>query len=324
MPVGVRLPAPNKPSKTLACACPFAVFSCPEMPQPSAIPISPLSRVLAGRALPQPVPAPASPRSDITCSGGETARELDQALQKSTTAYKNAFVEIAHFCHRLHEKQDWGTLGAGSEEEYFTSRGLARTWEMFVLLGARLAELSLDQMRELTAGSAQILAKIPEKLWGEFAWVDEARLLTTKEFTLLAKERLGELTRTKGLAEPKASLSLQVPLLRRDELERRIDSLRRQHHLHSPVDTLDFMLRIAEQGPGVVTAAERLDRCTEELMHMVDSEAADPADLGEIARLAARLRRHLKDLKRHANGFPGLPEEVTSGQLVEAGASHPA
>ena len=294
------------------------------MPQPSTKPLSPLAAVLAGRTLAppasavpalriataSPIPVPTSaPRPTLTPTGGESAQELDQQLQRSTTAFKNAFVEIAYISHKLYEMDDWQKIGFRDAEGYFEARGLAG-WKMYVLLGQRLSPLSLDEMRQLTIGAARLLAQIPGKLWEEYDWLGEARMLPMKEFAQLVRQRGAA---AKGVAEPKASLSLSVPLRELDGLERRFDLLRRQHHLATPAATLDFMLRVAELGPGVVTTAERLDQTAAELERVLDSPE-------EAARLVAKLKRHLKELHRRANGLPSEVKEVESAPS----GGHPA
>jgi hypothetical protein len=298
---------------------------------PSAKPLSPLAAVLAGRTLAPAAPVPAlriapttqptptphpTLRPTLSPTGGESAQELDQQLQRSTTAFKNAFVEIAYISHKLYEMDDWAGIGFRDAEGYFSARGLS-SWKMYVLLGQRLSPLSLDEMRTLTIGAARLLAQIPGKLWDEFSWVDEARLLPMKTFAGLVRDRGAA---AKGVAEPKASLSLSVPLRELDGLERRFDLLRRQHHLATPAATLDFMLRVAELGPGVVTTAERLNQTTAELERVLDSPE-EGVDSGlEAARLVAKLKRHLKELHRRANGLPSEVQEVESSPA----GGHPA
>jgi hypothetical protein len=314
------------------------------MPQPTPKPLSPLAAVLAGRATTTLSPAsalatrpslptsfsqpalriaPAPPRADITHTGGETALELVHGFTQATVSYRNGLLEMAHYGFRLHEMDDWAAAGfAGGEQEFLSSHGLsASSWETYLLLGRRLTHLTLDQMRGISAASAKLLTKISEKLWPEFAWVEEARLLPTSEFARMVDQRVGSIGKQKkSLAEPKSAISLSVPLLQRDQLERRIDCLRRQHRLTTPLAALDFMLRTCEQGPGVVTSIERLDQSTLELERILDSPEAE-SEMGEATRLMNKIRRHLKELKKHANGFPGVSEAITKTESSSSGRS---
>jgi hypothetical protein len=202
------------------------------------------------------VSTPAQPT--LSRAGGETVQELDQALRKNVAGYRNAFVGIAHYSYKLWAADDWAALGFADEVAYRESLRLSEhAWREYLLLGERLAHLSLEQMRELGAASAKLLSKVPEKLWDEYAWVEEARLLPAGDFAALVGTRTKS-NKKLGLTEPRTAIALSVPATRRDEFERRIESLRRAHRLTTPADVLDFALRAA--GRGVGPSLERLRR----------------------------------------------------------------
>jgi hypothetical protein len=297
------------------------------MPQspPTPIPISPMQAMLAGRTASARVPAAARPQlsapaADITHEGGETARELAAGFTQGITSHRNGLVEAAHYGFRLYEMDDWEAAGFADEEDFLIRHGLSvSAWKTYLVLGDRLSHLTLAQMRGITISAAKLITKIPPKIWEEYAWAEEARLLKAEDFAQLVQKRVGAAAKNRGLAEPKAALSVSVPLRQREKFERRIDLVRKQNHLKTSAETLDYILSLAEQGPGVVTSLERLDQAATELERVFTS--SDPAlEMASALQLMTRIQRHLKELKKHANGFQGVPEaEQETGSPAASG-----
>jgi hypothetical protein len=316
LPPEINLQNPS-PSPTLRAYPVRKVMPFPSS-SPSAIPINPLARALTGRVAQTPPSALASQpvhlntsksslrevlppqRADLTHSGAETTQELDVLLRKGTSSIRIGLAEVAYSSFRLHEKDEWGTLGFASEADYFASLGYAEsTWDSYLLLGERLNSLTLAMMQEIPAASARLLATISAKIWPEFAWVEEARILAPREFALLVKDRRAQAGAGRGIAEPKTHLELSIPLLQKDEFEHRLDSLRRREKLPTQAAVLDFALRSAEKDPARSGVVERLAQMAEELARTwdgVDIRLGDLADPETESLLAAK--RHAQDLLR--------------------------
>lgn len=279
-----------------------ATARMPSLSQPGA--------TLAARS-PQPAPAQSLPakRAEITHEGGETVQELAAGFAQGSNSHRNGLIEMAHFGYRLHEMDDWAATGFAGEEEFFSSHGLsASTWKTYLVLGERLSHLTLTQTRGISVSVARLITTINAKLWEEYAWVEEARLLSTKEFAQLAEKRLGGAMGRKGLAEPKAALSVSVPLRQREKFERRIDLVRKHNHLKTPAETLDYILGLAENAPALITSLEKMDQAGMELRRALEDQ-----ETMAVVQIAARMERCMKECKRfYAQVLTESPVEVTT------------
>lgn len=278
---------------------------------PTAPPRSPLAAIIAGRAQRQPPPGsqsqtlpltkvnqpaqsnqsiqssqpgqPAQSSQEITSSGGETAQEIDQCLRKSVRAWRNALVETAYYIRLLSDQGEWTSLGFAGSDEYRESLGLSESqWETHLLLGERLSSLTLDQMREITISTARMITSINAKIWDEFAWVEEARVLRPKEFAALVAKRnqdlkvigrggVGGVGGIGGIGvEPRSNLTLAVPASQQERLEGRIESLRRTRKLKSLSDAIELALSAAEREPIFSSQIQKLVQAVEELDRVWD------------------------------------------------------
>jgi hypothetical protein len=245
------------------------------------------------------------PSQEITHSGGETTQEIYSLLKKSVTRLRNAMVETAYFAYQLAARDEWSKLGFEDEEACRESLGLAEsTWATYLLLGERLSSLTLDQMRELSVGCCRLITTISAKIWDEYAWVEEARVLSTREFSALVGQRNRDwkIAGRVGVAEPRAALTVQVPISQQQGLEQRIESLRRVRRLRSSSEALDQALAAAEREPVVVSQIELLAKAAAELervWEMLPQESAEEKEeryargegMNSVAEAASRTLR---------------------------------
>lgn len=296
---------------------------------PTSVTISPLAQqIAAGRAqrqLPPGTTRPAPPQQlprpsgiqavqavkttilsqEITHSGGETTQEIDQLLRKSVKALRNSLVETAYFSFQLDSRDDWASLGFADGAEYAaTGLGLNEsTWETYLLLGERLSPLSLDQMRELSIAAARLITTISAKIWKEFDWLTEARILSSREFAGLVASRTKDLklqgAGLKGLPEQSVKITVQIPASQQDRMEQRIESLRRARRLSSLSEALDLAMSAAEREPLLASRIEALAKASQELERVweqIPVEQDIPEAVMTTQRLARRIERAIKDL----------------------------
>jgi len=290
---------------------------------PTSLPISPLQATIAARAQTGPTLAPA-PTPQITQTGGETTRELFASLSQGVRNYRNGLAEMAHYAYRLWEKDDWLALNFADEAACYLSLGLSEAdWKRHLILGERLSSLSLEEARTLPLASARLLSKISNKIWDEYAWVDEARYLPPRDFALLVADRGGAIRKQQGFAEPKTSLSLQVPTTLHSEFEQRIQSLRQREKLTSAAEVLDFALRSAEKDPALAGDIYRLDQAFQELLRFLDSpDAEQHAD--SVHKLELKIQKTLGGLKRSVTATSGIQAKVARDPAPGSPAGSPA
>lgn len=221
-----------------------------------------------------PSPTPVTPSSSPPPI---TLPEISQRFHALTLADRRIAGEMAYWAFRLWQANDWERVGARDEEEFTEKQGLPwKTWSELVSLGNRLQHLSLPEMQSLTRAAMTALTRVHSSIWNEYAWVEEAKLVPPREFTMLVVQR----NREAGVglaapAEPRTELALRVPLSQRPVLERRLETLRRQHHLSSPADALIYALESVDRAGELEDVLGEVRREMEELQQTYQAAAME-------------------------------------------------
>lgn len=299
----------------------------PSQPRPAAN-LTPI-RVAA-----PPLPPPSPQQPTVLPAGQLALPELDQQFRGAVKTARNSLAAIAYYGFRLLLANDWSSLGYDSAEHYYTEQGLSQDiWENYTKLGERLQHLSLTDMQQLRVSAARALAKVHPSLWPEYAWVEEAKLLPTREFEVLVIQRNRE-HQPSQLAEPRITVSVSVPVSQQSTIERRMQSLRRRAKLATPGDTLIFALeaadraslmedvlsavqqQVAELGrlwkpdePWSVALAESVAERADRLEHGAEGQAASLVDAGARSQQLTRaILRQLRELDLQPKGDPASYE----------------
>lgn len=186
-----------------------------------------------------------------------------QRLQRAADTLRQSAIEIAFIGWEIESADGWQALGFDSAESAGEILGLsAATWRNYLTLGSRLhsRNLTLDQAQKLTMQSASLLMKIHPTLWTEFAWIDEAMMLSAKQFAALIDDRHGQLAAAdlpRG-AEFTSSLTLSLPASRRAIVETKLTNLRRSLGASSDAATLEQALDIAARQTETRASFEKL------------------------------------------------------------------
>lgn len=308
----------------------------PPQPQPQVVEAKPRQQAsrlsqASQQAKPASLPRPAQ----LIPAGELSTPELYQSLRQSTTKLRHSLVEISYYGWRLRQRNAWGDLGLADEEAARLDLGLSSNlWETYLMLGERLAsaDMTLDQMRALSVESARLLTRVHPKLWNEFAWIDEARMLSVRQFATLVDERNSQVTLAvqRQLAEPRTRLAMLMPASQRAGVESRLAAVRQQRNLKSNAEALAAALTAAERETLLVVKLAGLQQqlaglaslwpagqpwsaglaeTTAELESRLGSEDADdqvtlppapPTSLPEAAertqQIATRLTRTMEDI----------------------------
>lgn len=160
-------------------------------------------------------------------------------------------MEIAYYGYRLRQADSWAELGFESEENCYEELGIPQaTWNRYLLLGERLAQLTLEQLRSLSLTSAQWLARVNSRIWNEYAWVEEARLLTAHDFAALVEQRNADcklLAAKSAVTEGTVEFKVRVAPSRMRSFKQRLEKLRQVYDVRSVADALERALAAAEK-----------------------------------------------------------------------------
>jgi hypothetical protein len=177
---------------------------------------------------------------------------LDSSIRQAVDRARNHFVEVGYYGYRLilHVAGEWTRYGFDSEDHYRSSLGIPPyMWRDYTTLAAKLSHLALEDIQELTIGAARCLARVRSDLWGEFAWLEEAKLLSAKEFENVVKQRHNAHPAKGGklLKEARQEIRMAVPASQRGALEGRLEALRGECALKSAGEALALALGAAEK-----------------------------------------------------------------------------
>lgn len=237
--------------------------------------------------------SPQSSPAAVLAPGQLSTPELFARLQRSATALRNSLIEISYLGWQLRQRNDWQALGLADETAARETLGLGEaTWQTYMTLGERLVAsgLTLEQLRSLTVESARLLTRVHPRLWHEYAWLDEARMLSTRQLASLVDERnrlaaagTSAGATPRGLAETSVKLSLSCSRMQHAALDSRLTTLRRALQHRSAAETLLHAVAAAERQPGIVEAAAKLQQQTEALAQLWPADAPWSATLAESA-----------------------------------------
>lgn len=263
-------------------------------------------------------PAPSQTAGTVAVVAVATASvaELDQRFRAATTRARAAIWEMIFYGYRLEQAEAWASLGFESGEAYAESLGLSPdTWQNYMTIGDRLWQLSLAEMQGLKLSTMQQLAKIHPNIWDEYAWVEEAKALTARDFSMIVAQRNREHS-PKPLAEPRADVRVSMPLTQQVAVARRLDQIRRKQQLASTGDALIVAVAAVDRAALLEdTLAEVKQRVSElerlwrpdhpGLAGLIESDAekaarldrGEPALTDAAARTQQITRMLLKDLR---------------------------
>jgi hypothetical protein len=236
-----------------------------------------------------PAPAPPKVTAAVVASGTGIV-EIYAQFKGAVERHRFSIVEMAFYGRRLKAAEDWEALGFRDEEHFRNHHGLSeQRWRDCLTLGERLGQLTLEQARELTVEAARYLTKIHPRIWEEYSWLDEARLLPPREFGMLVEQRNHESAPTR-LAEPRANVMVQVPVSQRNAIERRLGSIRKYHSLPSAGAALDYSIRAAERERQVQSKLMGLEEELSKLARLWSPDVPWSVNLSEsTAELEKRL-----------------------------------
>lgn len=251
-----------------------------QSPQPAA------SVVAIKQPQPSPVDAagssiaPTSPASPTTAASPVVAGWFT-SLSRAATSHRNSMVEIAYYGHRIAAADAWQELGFRDEDHCRQHLGFPEsTWTGYMRLGDRLSMLTLEQMTQLTQTAARQLTRIHPKIWEEYSWVEEAKLLPARDFQTLVDSRNKEVS-PMALSEPKSNVTIQVPMSQRKVIEARIEKLRRGNRLTTTAATLSHIVAAAESQADVTSQLINLESQVAELARLWQPDAPWSTSLSE-------------------------------------------
>ena len=279
-----------------------------------------MPQLVSGAASASAAATPATPTLAIP--------ELDQRFRAATTRARAALWEMVYYGHQLDQADAWPALGVESGVAYAEHLGIsATTWNNYMVLGARLAHLSLAEISGLRLQTMTELARVHPSLWDEYAWVEEAKALPARDFAMIVAER-NRKAQPKPLAEPRADVRVSMPLSQQVSVARRLDQIRRKQRLASTGDALlvaidavdraglledtlaDVQSKISEleliwrpEIPGLAGMVETAD---EKAARLALGETGIPAAAARTQQLARMVLRSLRDLK-----LAEFPEEAS-------------
>lgn len=193
----------------------------------------------------------ASPAATILKPGQPSAQECFQHLQRSTANCRNAMMEIAYYGFRLRQADSWAEIGLADEESCREYLGIPEaTWDKYVTLGERLQQLTLDDLRSLSMASAQWLTRVNPKIWGEFPWIEEARLLSATNLAALVAQRNGDiklLAAKDAVKEGAIEFKFKIAPGHMRPFKQRLEKLRQAYDVRSVAEALERALDAAEK-----------------------------------------------------------------------------
>ena len=205
--------------------------------------------------------------------------ELDARFRSLVTLQRKTCAEMAYVAFRLWQADEWESLGCDGPDAYCDAIGIGvNHFRNLVTLGDRLQHLTLQEMQNLTYAAMQWLAKVHPKIWDEYAWVEEAKALPSRDFAMLVAQRNEQITKT--LVEPRVSLTIRVPTSHQAAIERRLETIRRQEKLGSTAEALTYAL-------------ESVDRA----WRMADTLSEIQAKVAELNRIQDSLRETREELE---------------------------
>lgn len=251
------------------------------MPLPAQ---NPMAAVLAARVAQQAQAQPAKPPAQLvpmpqpqvkmapvvhpSSQSGPTIQEIDQKFRAATQQYRFSIVEMAFYGRLLRAKDAWDEIGLRDEEHYRQHVGLSeKTWQDCMTLGERLQGVSLAEARELTIAAATQLTKVHPRIWSEYSWIEEAKLMPAREFKMLVEQRNHEAKPGK-LAEPRATLAMQVAVSKHAEIERRLTTIRKQGNLRNSAEALESALNSAARERSVRSQLTQITEDATELARL--------------------------------------------------------
>lgn len=281
--------------------------------RPAAAPASSNTSVVPAAPTAPAAVLAANPMStaQILRPGVESLHECVQFVEKAVRTERRSIVEIAYYGYRLSVANAWTELGYESEEHFVEHLGYSdRRWQQYMILGERLQPFRVDQLHDLTIESATQISRVHPRIWADYAWVEEAKLLTTAEFRALVEKRNREAS-PHGLTEPRAAIALSVPVSRRANLEKQIDALRKQRRLHNAAAAVEYALAAVERESALAPQIEALENEITELNRLWEGIA--------IARESEeeRTSRYEGDPKGEALSVLGLKSQKLIRRIVK-------
>jgi hypothetical protein len=227
-----------------------------------------------------------------------TLTELDQRFRALVRHQSRTLGEMVFVVYRLWTADSWESLGCADVESYCNSVGVSYAyWKRLAILGQRLQSLTLAEMQNLPLRAMESLIRVHPSIWSEYAWVEEAKALTAREFSMLVMQR-NERVAHGQLSEPRTQLTLRVPLSQHPVLERRLETLRRQEKFGSTAEALTYALESVDRADLMADTLSEIQSQVAELSRIQDSlkesqaekEArfASGMDDGSAARLKAQ------------------------------------
>lgn len=195
-----------------------------------------------------------------------SAQDCFQHLQRSTTECRNAMMEIAYYGYRLRLANSWEEIGFADEQTCHDYLGIpAATWDKYISIGERLANLSLADLRSLSLVAAQWLTRVNPKLWDEFDWVAEARLLSSTDFAALVAQRNNDrrlLSAKSAVAQPnegQVEFKFPIPPSHLRPFKQRLEKIRQGYDVRSVAEALELALAAAEHELAREATEESID-----------------------------------------------------------------
>lgn len=226
-------------------------------------------------------PAPASPQVTAPAATGTGIVETYAQFKSAIERHRFSTIQMAYYGRRLKAAEDWESIGFRDEEHFRNHHGLSeQRWRDCLMLGERLMGLTLEQACDLTVDAARYLTKIHPRIWDEYSWLDEARLLPSREFGMLVEQRNHESSPAR-MVEPKANVMVQVPVSQRTAIERRLGNIRKYHKLQSAGAALEYSLRAAERERQVTSRLAGLEEEVAKLSRIWNPEGPWSVSLTE-------------------------------------------
>lgn len=221
--------------------------------------------------------------------------------------------------YRLWVANDWQALGYSDLESFCEASGVTvRYWDRLALIGERLQHVPLIEAQNIPFASLEALSRVYPAIWNEYAWVEEAKALRSKEFALLVLQRNAQVGRT--ISEPRCALTVRVPLSQHPVIERRLEALRRREQLSSSADALTFALESVDRAGLMADTILEIQEQVAELKHLYDpanlqeSEAERDARLNDgrsVTTSAIKAQGLLRKIDRMIEGISdALPAEA--------------
>lgn len=187
---------------------------------------------------------------EILAPAGE-AYGCDLNLRRAAKALKTSLMEIAYYGWRLKRTEGWLELGYEDETAYRHSLDIPKsTYFKFIRIGEALQQLSLDDMKALSTGNAELLLQVPPELWHDFPWVMEAKKLPTPEFAMRITTRSEQ---SGSDRVPMTYFRVRVPFLAKDALEEMVDNFRSKHGLASAGQALELLIADQYDRPNLLS-----------------------------------------------------------------------